>query len=376
MAKKILVALSGGVDSSTTAYLLKSANLDVSAVYIKFFALNQEQKKIIEKESQIVQAIAQSLNIPLHILDYSQEQKITVIDYLLSSYQRGQTPNPCIVCNKLLKFGQLLDWAKKEGFSHLATGHYAQIINQAGRLYLASAQDQTKDQSYFLYQLTEEQLAHLLFPLGSLNKNRVREIAKQANFKQLNRESFDICFLRNSSLTNFLHTQLKQNPGKIVDQDGLVIGQHQGLAFYTIGQRRGLSINHQALKHSKNIIFIKNRPPALLVINKIPEKNQLVVAEPKACFFSMFALNNLHFVNQDQQKQWLKRKKLYCLVKIRNSGKLVPCQIVQEGQNILVKAKNKIFAPASGQAAVFYQENQKQLLLIAGATIDNEFAKS
>lgn len=376
MAKKILVALSGGVDSSTAAYLLKSANHNVSAVYIKFFALNQEQKKIIEQESQIVKEIAQSLNIPLHILDYSQEQKTTVIDYLLDSYQRGQTPNPCIVCNKLLKFGQLLDWAKKEGFSHLATGHYAQIINQAGQLYLASAQDQTKDQSYFLYQLSEEQLAHILFPLGSLNKIQVKEIAKKANFKQLNRESFDICFLRNSSLTRFLNTHLKQNPGEIVDQDGLVIGQHQGLAFYTIGQRHGLTINHQDLKHSKSIIFSKNRPPALVVINKIPEKNQLLVAEPKACFFSIFALNNLHFINQDQQKQWLKRKKLYCLIKIRNSGKLVPCQIIQEDQQILVKAKNKIFAPASGQAAVFYQEHHQELILIGGATIDNWLVKS
>lgn len=376
MAKKILVALSGGVDSSTVAYLLKKQGFAVSAVYIKFYAQDAQQQAIIEKESQVAQTVAQSLNIPFQVLNFSQEQKIKVIDYLLDSYQQGQTPNPCIVCNKLLKFGQLLDWAKAAGFDQLATGHYAQIIQKSKQLYLASAKDETKDQSYFLYQLTEQQLAYILFPLGSLTKKAVIDLAKHANLPHLNRESFDICFLKNSSLQKFLKNNLKSNPGEVVDRQGLVIGQHHGLPFFTIGQRHGFIIDHRALKKSTCINFVSHQPPALVVINKIAERNQLVVDKPETCFVQEFLLRDLHFINQSQQKLWQEKQNFYALVKIRNAGKLIPCQIKQKQQQILVKTKSKIFAPASGQAAVFYQQDQKNLLLIAGAIIDNEAVKA
>lgn len=371
MVKKILVALSGGVDSSTVAYLLKKQGFDLGAVYIKFYAQDAQQQALIEEESQVAQTVAQTLDIPFQLLDFSQEQKSEVIDYFLASYRQGQTPNPCIVCNKLLKFGQLLAWAEIAGFSHLATGHYAQIVKKSKQFYLANAKDQSKDQSYFLYQLTEEQLAKILFPLGSLTKKAVIDLAKQANLPHLNRESFDICFLKKTNLQDFLRKNIQENPGDIIDQNGLIIGQHQGLAFYTIGQRHGFSIDRGALKKSTCIDFPKDRTPVLVVSKKIIKSNQLVVDTTAMAFAQKFFIKDLHFVNNSQEKLWQKRQKFYALVKIRNTGKLIPCQVQQQQEKILVKTKSKIFAPAAGQAAVFYQEKQDHLLLIAGATIDN-----
>jgi len=371
MAKKVLVALSGGVDSSTAAYLLKQQKLDVSAVYIKFYASNKKQAQIIDQESQVAKKIAEALKIPFVMLDFAQEQKEWVIDDLLNSYQHGLTPNPCIVCNKLLKFGRLLDWAKEQGFSHLATGHYAQIIQKNHELYLAAAKDKSKDQSYFLYQLNEAQLKQLIFPLGLLTKTAVREIAQKAKLNHLKRESFDICFLRDSNLRQFLANNIQENPGEIVDQNGLVIGQHRGLAFYTIGQRHGFVIDHQALKKSQTINYDKNRAPALLVVNKIPEKNRLVVAEKAASLVNKFTIKELHFINNSQQQLWQEKASFYALVKIRNQGKLIPCQVKINGNQLLVKTQDKIFAPASGQSAVFYRDTRTNLLVIAGALIGN-----
>jgi tRNA-specific 2-thiouridylase len=376
MSKKILLALSGGVDSSTAAHLLKKENFDLSAVYLKLYARNQEQEQRIIQESKVAEQIAQSLQIPFRTLDYSQKQKKCVLNYLLSNYQKGYTPNPCVVCNKLLKFGYLFDWAQEQGFSHLATGHYAKIIEKSDGYYLAAAKDRSKDQSYFLYQIQETKLAKLLFPLADLKKSKIKKIAQENNLNYLKRESFDICFLKDSNFKEFLSENLEKTPGDIVDQQGLVVGKHQGLAFYTLGQRRGFSIDHQALKNSQVIVFSKNKPPALTIIDKIAKTNQLVVAKASLCFKKEFTIKDLVFIKEKDQKLWKKEEEFSALVKIRNTGQLTSCQVKTIENKILVRTNKKIFAPACGQAAVFYRKDKSDLLVIAGAVIDKGVVKS
>jgi tRNA-specific 2-thiouridylase len=212
--------------------------------------------------------------------------------------------------------------------------------------------------------------------LGTLKKSKVKEIAAQAKLDYIKKESTDICFLKNSSLSQFLKNKLEKKPGEIIDKEGLVIGQHQGLAFYTIGQRRALVINHQALKKSRVIVFDTNHPPALAVTAKKNKTNQLVVDRAENCLFNEFQLSKLHFINKHNEQLWRKKTKLNCQIKIRNTGKLIPSQIKKNQNKVFLTSQKNFFAPATGQAAVFYQQKADDLLVIGGATIDNEAVSS
>ena len=271
--------MSGGIDSSVAAGLLKQANFNVKGLFLKLY--NSASFRNSQKEAR---KIAEVLGIPFLVLDLRREFKQKVIDYFLKEYKRGRTPNPCVVCNREIKFGILLKEVLDLGADYLATGHYArlrqEILNPLDRAELTTprrvaseirnyklfrGKDKEKDQSYFLWQLNQKQLRYVLFPLGDYKKSEVIEIAKKFKiFKLVKKESRDVCFIKNT-VEEFLSPYLKQKFGKIINSEGKVIGKHQGLWFYTIGQRRGIGVSGgpyyvSGKDFKKNLLIVtKNR---------------------------------------------------------------------------------------------------------------------
>ncbi len=236
--KKALIAMSGGVDSSVAAYLASQAGFDCVGATMQLHQADPAED---------AQAVAQRLGIPFHLLDCQKEFRCKVMDAFVSDYENGLTPNPCVVCNRYLKFGTLLEQAHSMGCSHIVTGHYAQILQDpsSGRWVLKKAVDEAKDQSYFLYALSQEQLAHTHFPLGALTKTEVRQIAEKQGFLTAKKkDSQDICFVPDGDYLAFMmrHTGKQYPAGNFLDQAGNVVGQHKGAVGYTLGQRKGLGL--------------------------------------------------------------------------------------------------------------------------------------
>lgn len=349
-AKKVLVALSGGVDSAVSAALLKKQGFEVVGV---FFNMGKWGSKGLGKAKKI----AKKLNIPLKIVDARKEFKKKIIDYFIESYKKGITPNPCVVCNREMKFRLLFKLLKKLKADYIATGHYALIkvrpfpsptsrgIPQ-GRT-LIKAKDRTKDQSYFLYKLTQKELAKIIFPLGEYKKTDVKKIARKFKLPVLgDEESQDICFLADSDINKFLRKYIKPKFGNIVDEKKNILGKHKGLPFYTIGQRRGIEIGGTG---------------PYFVIAKNPRKNELMVSnDPKKLFTRKFFVNKVNWVNKGVKLPILAKiqiryhaEKISAIIKPNKSGKL------------MIEAKKPLRAVAPGQSAVFYRGDE----LLGGGTI-------
>ncbi len=235
---KVLVALSGGVDSSVAAFLLKEQGYDCIGATMQL--LDGTDGQIADAK-----AVADRLNIPFYAFDMLKEFREKVIDEFIKSYENGGTPNPCVVCNKQLKFGLLLEKAKELGCDFIATGHYAKIELQNGRYLLKKAETLEKDQSYFLYSLSQDVLSRVLFPLGGYSKTEIREIAEKLDLVTAKKkDSQDICFVPDGDYIKVIegYTSKTYPKGNFVDTDGKVLGQHQGIIRYTVGQRKGLGI--------------------------------------------------------------------------------------------------------------------------------------
>lgn len=236
--KTVVVGLSGGVDSSVAAYLLKKQGYNVIGLHMK--SANIEEAEADEKR---VRELAEELGIQLDVVDYSNQMQL-VKDYFINEYKSGNTPNPCVICNREVKFKPFVEYADKIGADYFATGHYATIEHIDGKSFLKKAIDKSKDQTYFLCQLSKKQLAKALFPLGQYTKDEVRKIATENNLiTKQTKESYDVCFLGSSKFKDYMEKNYPEKSGNIIDvQTGNVIGIHTGISKYTIGQRRGLNI--------------------------------------------------------------------------------------------------------------------------------------
>ena len=242
--EKIVVGLSGGVDSAVAASLLVNQNYDVEAVFMKNWDEDDEEGYCAaEQDLEDASSVADALNIKLRTINFSSEYWDRVFELFLEEYKAGRTPNPDILCNQEIKFRAFLDYALDLGADRIATGHYARIFSTNNRQHLLTGIDETKDQSYFLYRLTQRALRHSLFPLGEMKKTAVREYAQEAGFVNASKkDSTGICFIGERKFTEFLARYLPAEPGDIITTEDETIGQHNGLMFHTIGQRQGLGI--------------------------------------------------------------------------------------------------------------------------------------
>lgn len=266
MKKKVFVGLSGGVDSSVSALLLKEAGYDVTGVFIKVW-----QPDFIEctwKEDRLdAMRVAALLDIPFVTLDLEKEYKQGVIDYMIEEYRVGRTPNPDVMCNKEVKFGAFLSWAKKEGADYVATGHYAQIKDGSLRV----SKDTNKDQTYFLWTLTQEQLHHTLFPVGHLTKEEVRARALIANLPtHAKKDSQGLCFVGTIDVKTLLKNYIKEKQGDVLDEEGRVIGFHDGITFYTLGERHGFTITKKSTDAKPYFIIAKSIEDNTLTVSHVP----------------------------------------------------------------------------------------------------------
>jgi tRNA-uridine 2-sulfurtransferase len=269
--ERIVVGMSGGVDSSVAALLLKRAGYDVVGLFMKNWEDDDDDEYCSTRQDLIdVASVADTLGIDLEVVNFSAEYKDRVFGAFLSEYSSGRTPNPDVLCNAEIKFKAFLDHAMALGGSRIATGHYAKVAERDGRFELQRAEDRSKDQSYFLHRLNQSQLARVLFPLGALKKTEVRKLAEEAGLHNFaKKDSTGICFIGERPFREFLNRYLPKQPGAMRTPEGRVVGEHIGLAFYTIGQRKGVGIG--GLKGSEG--------GAWYVAGKNLEKNELVVVQ-------------------------------------------------------------------------------------------------
>jgi tRNA-uridine 2-sulfurtransferase len=345
---KVLVGMSGGVDSSVAAKLLFDQGYEVSGIFLNFWKDNSLIDKREDRCSSLkswsdARQVAVKIGIPFYELDFSVPFKRAVVDNFLGEYEVGHTPNPCIICNKKIKIGRLLKYAQNLGFDYVATGHYLQIKKKGQSCQLFKAKDKLKDQSYFLYRLSQEELKSLLFPLGKYSKNQVRKLAAKFNLGVENKaESQDICFLSGSH-NNFLKKYLQLTPGpiKLLDNDK-VIGRHQGLPLYTIGQRRGIEIGGTGPYYVAKFDYNKN----ILYVVKTWNKDIL--------YQDSLVAKQINWLSSQELK-----KTIFCQAVIRYGHKAVKCQVIPKSKyQCLVKFNKPQRAVTPGQSVVFYDKER------------------
>jgi tRNA-specific 2-thiouridylase len=402
---KVAIGLSGGVDSSVSAALLVEQGYEVTGVYIECY---HEPGCRAEEDRKDALEVALKLNIPFKVLDMRKEYKEKVLEYFYKEYEAGRTPNPDTVCNREIKFGLFYDWAMEEGFDYVATGHYARIksikgqvlsIKQNGNKWLNGsmvqwlrphpspllkregenqyvlqrAVDEKKDQTYFLYLLRPEQLEHVLFPVGGMSKLTVRKEAKKRGLSTATKpDSQGICFVGEVNVKDFLKERIKPKKGKVVDfQNGNEIGEHDGIWFYTIGQRGGWKIDPNFQR------FFEGDVPIFYVIGKDIKNNVLIVSQKNELYTNTFKVSEMNWLvrphhpsNGALPNTLLKGEGNQSAgIRIRHGGKIVPCKMEKEDGVVKVVTKEFVWGIAPGQAAVFYDSDKADAVLLGGGVI-------
>jgi tRNA-uridine 2-sulfurtransferase len=349
----VIVGLSGGVDSAVAAMLLKQQGHRVTALFMKNWEEDDDEKYCSATEDlRDCQAVCDTLDMPLHTVNFASEYWDRVFAHFLSEYKAGRTPNPDVLCNKEIKFKAFLEHALDLGADRIATGHYARINHQNRQYHLLKGKDPDKDQSYFLYLLGQHELGKTIFPIGDLQKSKVREMAKEAGLSNHDRkDSTGICFIGERRFKDFLSQYLPAQPGPIRDVDGSELGQHDGLMYYTIGQRQGLGIGGAGA--------------AWYVCNKDMSSNTLYVAqgEDHASLFSVsLEANSAHWISGNAPAL-----PLSCQAKIRYRQHDQACTIhIKDKDQLHVVFDRPQRAVAPGQSIVFYQGEE----CLGGATIN------
>lgn len=346
--KKVIVGMSGGVDSSVSAYLLQQQGYQVTGLFMKNWEEDDDTEYCSAAADLVdAQAVCDKLGIELLTINFAAEYWDNVFEHFLEEYKAGRTPNPDILCNKEIKFKAFLEYAAEDlGADYIATGHYVRRRDINGTTQLLRGLDSNKDQSYFLYTLSHDQVAQSLFPVGELEKPEVRRIAEQLGLiTAKKKDSTGICFIGERKFRDFLARYLPAKPGPIMTVDGQEIGQHDGLMYHTLGQRKGLKIGGTR----------EGSDEPWYVVDKDVENNILIVAQghehPRLMSAGLIA----------QQLDWVSREPLTqpmrCVVKTRYRQEDIPCTVTPLGDDkISVRFDNPVAAVTPGQSAVFYQD--------------------
>ena len=342
--KRVLVGMSGGIDSSATCMMLQEQGYEVVGVTMRTWDVASQFADPNQQEPNYIleaRALAERLGIEHHVADVRKEFKEIIVKYFIDEYMQGRTPNPCVMCNPLFKERLLCEWADRTDCAWISTGHYCQLEERKGKLYIVAGDDTTKDQSYFLWRLPQEVLRRFIFPLGGLTKQEVRDYLKDKGFeaKAQGGESMEVCFIE-GDYRDFLRQQIPDldsriGPGYFVDNKGVKIGQHKGFPYYTIGQRKGLGI---ALGHPAHVLRINAEKNTVMLGTADDLKTEYMLVEDALITDreELLACPNL-------------------TVRIRYRSKPIPCQVLPlENGQMLVRFLSEASAIAPGQSAVFY----------------------
>jgi tRNA-specific 2-thiouridylase len=342
--KRVVVAMSGGVDSSVSAAILKQEGYEVIGVTMRLWAedggshTSPHRRCCSPEEVEDARRVCQMLDIPFYVFNFEPQFKTHVVDYFCREYGQGRTPNPCLACNKWIKFDSLLNKALALGAEYLATGHYARIERSNEGYLLLKGIDSAKDQSYVLYTLGQKELEHLMFPMGLYNKSQARRLAQEMGLPVWNKaESQETCFIFNGDYRQFLAERGTPQPGDIVNAEGKVLGRHSGIAFYTVGQRRGLGLVSQE---------------SLYVLSIDPDSNRIVVGTNNELLCNELFASEVSFVSGEPSHE-----PIYVTAKIRYKSPEAKAMLYPQGPQARLVFEEPQRAITPGQAVVFYRDD-------------------